>query len=226
MLDLLGIVVHYLDSNYQRCAVVLGLRDTLGSHTGANMTDHLLSVINDFQIGHQIAFFIADNASNNDKALAVLSSYLPSLKIDPVKQRLRYSSHIYNLMCKVILYGVDGDYLEDASQEATISQLTMTSVSSFEAVINGGSSDEAKLTAWRKKGPVGKLQNTVIHIKSSSSRRLLFESKQRQGGSTPEDEESDAMKIYRVVMNGSIRWNSTYLMIERAMLLKDALHLY
>jgi hypothetical protein len=34
------------------------------------------------------------------------------------------------------------------------------------------------------------------------------------------------MKIYRVVVNGSIRWNSTYLMIERAMLLKDALHLY
>ena len=184
---------------------MLGLRDTLGSHTGANIANHLLSVINDFQIGHQIAFFIADNASNNDKALAVLSSYLPSLKIDPVKQRLRCSSHIYNLICKAILYGVDGDCLEDASQEATISQLTMTSVSSFEAVINGGSSDEAKLTAWRKKGPVGKLHNTVIHIKSSSSRRLLFESKQRQGGSTPEDEESDAMKIYRVVMNGGIR---------------------
>jgi hypothetical protein len=125
---------------------VLGLRDTLGSYTGANIADHLLSVINDFQIGYQIAFFIADNASNNDKALAVLSSYLPSLKIDPVKQRLRYSSHIYNLIYKAILYGVDGDCLEDASQEATISQLTMTSVSSFEAVINGGSSDEAKLT--------------------------------------------------------------------------------
>ena len=116
MLDLLGIVVHYLDSNYQRYAVVLGLRDTLGSHTGANMADHLLSVINDFQIGHQIAFFIADNASNNDKALAVLSTYLPNLKIDPVKQRLRCSGHIYNLVCKAILYGVDSDCLEDASQ--------------------------------------------------------------------------------------------------------------
>ena len=64
---------------------MLGLRDTLGSHTGANIANHLLSVINDFQIGYQIAFFIADNASNNDKALVVLSSYLPSLKIDPVK---------------------------------------------------------------------------------------------------------------------------------------------
>jgi hypothetical protein len=34
------------------------------------------------------------------------------------------------------------------------------------------------------------------------------------------------MKIYRVVVNGGIHWNSTYLMIERAMLLKDALYLY
>jgi hypothetical protein len=34
------------------------------------------------------------------------------------------------------------------------------------------------------------------------------------------------MKIYRVVVNGGIRWNSTYLIIERAMKLKDAIHLY
>jgi hypothetical protein len=34
------------------------------------------------------------------------------------------------------------------------------------------------------------------------------------------------MKIYRVVVNGGVRWNSTYLMIERAMRLKDAIHLY
>jgi hypothetical protein len=94
---------------------MLGLRDMLSSYTGANIANHLLSVINDFQIGHQIAFFIADNTSNDDKALVVLSSYLPSLKIDPVKQRLRCSSHIYNLICKAILYGIDGDCLEDAS---------------------------------------------------------------------------------------------------------------
>jgi hypothetical protein len=223
VLDLLGIMVHYLDSDHQRRALVIGLRDTLGSHTGANMADHLLSAIQDFSLGERIAFFIADNASNNDKALAVLSTYLPSLQLDPVKQRLRCSGHIYNLVCKAILYGVDGDCLNDASQ-ASASELTMTSVSSFEAVINGGSSDEAKLTAWRKKGPVGKLHNTVVHIKSSSSRRLLFESKQRQ--SDGDSEESDAVKIYRVVVDGGIRWNSTYLMIERAMKLKDAIHLY
>jgi len=58
---------------------------------------------------------MADNATNNDKALSALASYLPSMKLDLVKQRLRCYGHIYNLVCKAILYGVDSDCLEDAS---------------------------------------------------------------------------------------------------------------
>jgi len=165
---------------------------------------------------------MADNASNNDKALAVLSGHLPSMQLHPVKQRLRCSGHIYNLVCKAILYGVDSDCLEDASQAAATAMPTMTSVSAFEATLKSDN-EEAKLNAWRKKGPVGKLHNTVIHIEETVSRRRLFESKQYQ---TASDEESYTMKIYRVVVNGGIRWNSTYLMIERAMKLKDAIHLY
>jgi hypothetical protein len=115
VLDLLSIVCHYLDENYTRRIVVLGLRNTLSSHTGTNMADHLLSVIQYFGISGQIAYFIADNASNNDAALKVLSTYLPSIQLDPVKQRLRCAGHIYNLVSKAILYGVDSDCLEDAS---------------------------------------------------------------------------------------------------------------
>jgi hypothetical protein len=33
-------------------------------------------------------------------------------------------------------------------------------------------------------------------------------------------------KIYQAVTNGGIRWNSTYLMIERVIPLKDAISLY
>jgi hypothetical protein len=144
------------------------------------------------------------------------------MKLDPVKQRLRCCGHIYNLVCKAILYGVNSDCLKDASQA---SQATMTSVASFEIVING--SDKAsKLTAWRKKGPVRKLHNTVIHIKENAARRLLFQSKQRNAAPASEDEDSEVVRMYRVVANGGIRWNSTYLMIDRAMLLNDAIHLY
>jgi hypothetical protein len=54
----------------------------------------------------------------------------------------------------------------------------------------------------------------------------LFESKQRNANASDGSEDSPAEQIYRVVVNGGIWWNSTYLTIERAVKLKDALHLY
>jgi hypothetical protein len=199
VLDLLGIVTHYLDKDYKNHVVVLGLRDTLGSHSGVNMADHLLSVINDFSLSDKIAYFTADNAINNDKALSILSGFCPQMNIDPVKHRLRCTGHIYNLVCKAILYGVDGDCIDDTSEAASQS---MTTVTAFEATMHNGT-DEAKLIAWRKKGPIGKLHNTVIHIKDNAARRNLFISKQRQ--SRDDSEDSLSAKIYRVVANGGIR---------------------
>jgi hypothetical protein len=93
---------------------VLGLRDTLGSHTGTNMADHLFATMRDFSI-KDVDYFIADNTTNNDKALEVLTSFRPQYYYNKIKQRLRCTGHIYNLVCKAILYGVGSDSLEDAS---------------------------------------------------------------------------------------------------------------
>jgi hypothetical protein len=77
------------------------------------MADQLFDVLKDFQIsGNQIAYFVADNATNNDKALAVL---VERVDFDPIASRLRYAGHIFNLVCIAILFGVlDKEDLEDA----------------------------------------------------------------------------------------------------------------
>lgn len=104
VLDLLGVVVHYLGDDYKLHNVVLAMRDTLGSHTRANMADHLFDVLKEYQIsGNQIAYFAADNATNNDTALAALSE---RVAIDLVALRLRCAGHIFNLVCTAILFGV------------------------------------------------------------------------------------------------------------------------
>jgi hypothetical protein len=121
--------------------VVLGLRDTLRSHSGVNIADHLLRFINDFLLSGKIAYFTADNTINNDKALSILSGFCPQMNIDPVKHRLRYTGYIYNLIYKAILYGVDGDCIDDASEATSQS---ITTVTAFEATIHNGT-DEAKL---------------------------------------------------------------------------------
>ena len=83
--------------------------------------------------------------------------------------------------------------------------------------------DEDQHRAWLAKGPVGKLHNLVVHIKANNARVAVFESKQME---INENNDSQHKRILRLVTNGGIRWNSTYLMIDRAIYLKDALTLY
>lgn len=216
VLDLLGVMAHYLDEHYKHRTVLLGLRDTHGSHTGTNIGDHLFDVLGDYKIRSKVSFFAADNATNNDTALKHFSN---RVTLDPVKQRLRCAGHVLNLVCKAILYGVDEDCVIETLLSLQDGSHTFTAVSAFEETINTADK-QAKLRAWRKKGPIGKLHNLVLHIKDNSSRRELFEAKQREADTQA------TQAIYRAVINGGIRWNSAYLMIHRAMKLRDALTLY
>lgn len=219
VLDLLGVIVHYLGDDYKLHNVVLAMRDTLGSHTGANVADHLFDVLKDYQIsGNQIAYFAADNASNNDKALELLSK---RVTLDPVESRLRCAGHIFNLVCTAILFGVDSIAIEDSQYDFSQQQDESTQVvANLESIAQNGSEEEQH-RARQRQGPIGKLHNLVTHIKTNNTRIGLFETKQRDATMANEVE-----KILRVVTNGGIRWNSTYLMIERGIRLKDALTLY
>jgi hypothetical protein len=215
-LDLLGVVAHYLDKELKLKTVLLALKPSYGHH-GEELQETLLAVLREYKISDKIGYFVADNASNNDAALQLLSQHID---LKPAEQRLRCSGHIINLVAKAILYGVDKDCVLDAAlldkDHDGDSELQDTaSVSQFEAALR--SNDEAsRLAAWRKKGPIGKLHNLIIHIKSGSARRRFFEAKQR---------ETDT-RLYRVIINGGVRWNSACEMIERAVQVKDALQLY
>jgi hypothetical protein len=220
VLDVLSVVAHYLNSDYILQTVVIGIRDTMGSHIGTTIGDHLANVLSDFEIeGYQIAYFAADNATNNDTVLEQLNKYLP---VNKVTQRLRCVGHIYNLVCNAILYGINKEASQDTSQSAR--KVDSAGITNFDTTPRNGS-DEEQLVVWRKKGPIGKLHNTMVHIKANNQRREIFEGKQREVIQEVGDELITS-KIYRAITNGGIRWNSTYLMIERAILLKDAISLY
>jgi hypothetical protein len=115
VLDLLGVIVYYLRDNHKLYNVILAMRDTLGSHTSSNIADHLFDVLKDYQISSsQIAYFIVDNATNNDKALKLPSE---RVTLDPVTSRLRCIGHIFNLVCTTILFSVDKESLKDAQYD-------------------------------------------------------------------------------------------------------------
>lgn len=69
------------------------------------MADNLLEVLGTYKTTSKVTFFAADNATHNDKAISLLSREISHYTLQ--QMRLRSASHILNLVCKAILYGVD-----------------------------------------------------------------------------------------------------------------------
>ena len=79
-----------------------------------------------------MAYYIADNALNNDTALHLLQS---DIDVTPYQQRLRCTAHVINLVCKAILCGTDTDCLNEVIYHAEHdmdSELHNSKVSAFE----------------------------------------------------------------------------------------------
>jgi hypothetical protein len=109
--------------------------------------------------------------------------------IDIKFSRLRCLGHVINLVVKALLFG--------------------KGVSKFERQL-AGASDEALFEIWNSQGPIGKLHNICVYVNVNSTRQAAFRA--CQGPTRGED-----IKVYRLLVDGGIRWNSTEAMISRGM---------
>ncbi|KAK6860864.1 hypothetical protein PG995_004500 [Apiospora arundinis] len=155
----------------------------------------------------RIGVVIADNASNNDTCLQEFFQILdPSIQgYEAEERRIRCYGHILNLVGRAFLYGEDSEAFEQESQ----------------AIEQFGHLDDI-LRFWRRKGPVGKLHNIVKWVRSSPQRSEYFQR------CIEEDLDESSFTLHRestheleLVLNNETRWNSTYLMIDRAILKRD-----
>jgi len=65
----LGVVAHWLDSDYELQSTVIGMRRFYGRHTGDNLAACFLEIIDPYSIINKIGCFTLDKATNNDTAL-------------------------------------------------------------------------------------------------------------------------------------------------------------
>ncbi|KAF6515115.1 hypothetical protein HZS61_005021 [Fusarium oxysporum f. sp. conglutinans] len=129
-------------------------------------------------------------------------------RADTEARRMRCFGHILNLVAQAFLYGDDAASFELQSEAYDM----------LERV-------EEDLEHWRAKGPVGKLHNIIKFIRASPQRTEAFKAHAR------EQEEVDTYKLaeestaeLEVIQNNATRWNSTYLMIERALVKQSELN--
>jgi hypothetical protein len=144
-----------------------------------------------------------DNADSNDTCLEhLIREMVPNATDEDIdERRLRCWGHILNLVAKAFLFGTDADAFELEDEANATPERA-----------------QEQLKAWRKKGPVGKLHNIVVFIRASTQRKELF-----KNISLASIEEIDGMlvngdtKHLGLVKDNTTRWNSTYLMITRAL---------
>ena len=193
-----AVVSHFLDEKHKLQTALLDLRPLKGPHSGENIAKVLSTVIELYDISAIIGFFMMDNASNNDTCIEELAKQYPTIT---KQSRLRCIGHILNLIVKALLFG--------------------EGVSKLEKELCGASDDE-RFEIWRKQSFIGKLHNFCVWINRNDQRRELL----RQYILQAYDEGSIKHLYTRVLVDGGVRWNSVYDMIERALKLRHAIDLF
>jgi hypothetical protein len=219
LLAIVGVVAHYINERYEVETLLLGLRRLRGRHSGENIAEAVVSVVNSYKIADKIGCFVLDNATSNDTCVEEI---LRQLNIDDSVEhrRLRCLGHIINLGAKAFLFGQNPDAFVK------------------EVIAADDIDDELKaLKIWRAKGPIGKLHNVVVYIRRTPQRREEFDKyageKLKELESVLERMQAE-LDLYEeekkdplmVTQDNSTRWNSTYLMIERALKLRDTIDLF
>jgi hypothetical protein len=179
-LPFVGVVAHWLDEECEAQSVLIALRRIDGRHSGENIAAILLKVAGDFELTNRLGFFMADNAESNDVAIRLLLE-----KLEPgansKRRRVRCIGHIFNLVVKAFLFGEDAEAFEQANDNLDQGRLDE-------------SQERQLLQAWRKRGPVGKLHNVVLWIRSSPQRRQEF-----AGIAVGDEDEINSMQSYIMV---------------------------
>ena len=164
-----------------------------------------MSALRDYDIVKKIGYIIGDNHGSNDTLCRSLETYLSNEDIewDPVKHRIRCMGHVLNLAVQYFLFGdntsnevdepneVDGS---DGSDESDGSGTDETEVQS------GKKKKPRGKKGWRQMGPLGKLHNIAVFIRSSVPRFDDFES----------------LAHRTLPLDNSTRWNSWHEMLSVA----------
>jgi hypothetical protein len=156
-----GVVAHFVDQSWCNRQVMIALKKMTARHTGEEIAAVIVPVLREYGIAENIGIFVADNVDSNDCAISCI---LDKLQIDDYieNRRSRCLGHIINLVAKAFIFGQNTDAFE-----TTVNAVNDSTPYDSEIM-------RESQRAWRAKGPIGKLHNIVVFVRSSPQRRAAF----------------------------------------------------
>ncbi|KZL87959.1 transposase-like protein, partial [Colletotrichum incanum] len=192
----IGITGHFLSANSIYQSRLLRFPQQLGQHTGINQADTLLTITRLYSIKEKVGVSVSDNATNND---TYLNTLLPQL--DPYITNTDIKAH--RLRCYSHILNLTYRAFLFSRDSSTL---------------------KAECDFYRA---IGKLQNIVYFIRASPQRTEAFKKASQEINSNQDYQMfTSTQSETRLLLNNDTRWNSTYLIVKRAITKKVELQAF
>lgn len=101
----MAITGYFIDEEWECREILLGFEPLSGSHTGVNLGDVLLQVLQEYRITDRVLAATTDNASNNSTLISSIRESIQSLELntDSTIIRIPCLAHIIQLSLKDLL---------------------------------------------------------------------------------------------------------------------------
>jgi hypothetical protein len=114
-----GIVAHFIDSRGIVRDVAIDLPQLSGAHSGDRIADCVEKTLQAFRItAPKLGYFVLDNASNNDTAIATLGHRYGFLSSH---RRLRCGAHTINLVGQAVIFGSNKSAYDNDAENLPVS---------------------------------------------------------------------------------------------------------
>ena len=219
---LLGICASFIDIQDEYRNPLIALR-TVHSQSGNDQWKALCPVLEGYRIETKIGALVGDNAGSNDVLCRTFSSWLSlhhQITWTATHQRIRCQGHVINLIVQAFLfsskkdeklmdsYNKEDEKLEEEdneeeqdSEEEVVRQGPKKKSKELEPSLDEKGKRERGKTIRTIMGPMGKLHNHIVHIRSSANRTTWFV--------------EHASKI--IPLDNRTRWNSWFDMLNTAL---------
>ena len=206
-LAILGVIGHWITPAFDKREELLELIEIQGPHSGENLAEIVLAMLDELEIASKLLTITGDNAGNNGTLCEALQTELLKTyddEDDPFRMKplMRFRgrqsfipclAHVINLICKQILASLKSGSIREA--KATLDELATQKEPSFTSI-------------HTTKSAVIKIRLLILWIARSPQRRQEWK------------KVSPNKQVRYDVDN---RWNSTYLMIADAIRLRREL---
>lgn len=175
--SILGVTAHWINRKEELKEILLEAIELKGHHTGANISDYILKILEDFGLKERLFCITADNASNNMTMAQQLGS--KTIDFDSKQHLLGCTGHVFNLAAKAGLSAL-GHETEDVVFESDPDDNLFTD---YDKDGWGSDSDEEEnegneigvSEVVSPKTVVDRIRKIVKDIRRSPQKRKLFE---------------------------------------------------